>query len=70
MTTNVNGRDRNLGGYGGAQVTVTGQITMKVNSRPASARQRAIAGLEQFVRHCFNKKKERLAVSREMANRS
>jgi len=30
MTTNVNGRDRNLGGYGGSQVTVTGQITMKV----------------------------------------
>ncbi|OBQ81491.1 hypothetical protein [Mesorhizobium sp. WSM3873] len=30
MTTNVNARDRNVGGYGGPQVTVTGQITMKV----------------------------------------
>ncbi|WP_141245772.1 hypothetical protein [Mesorhizobium sp. WSM3862] len=30
MTTNVNARDRNVGGYGGSQVTVTGQITMKV----------------------------------------
>ncbi|WP_176479109.1 hypothetical protein [Mesorhizobium sp. WSM3860] len=30
MTTNVNARDRNAGGYGGSQVTVTGQITMKV----------------------------------------
>lgn len=30
MTTNVNARDRNVGGYGGSQITVTGQITMKV----------------------------------------
>lgn len=30
MTTNVNARDRIVGGYGGSQVTVTGQITMKV----------------------------------------
>jgi len=30
MTTNVNGRTRNLEGYGGSQITVTGQITMKV----------------------------------------
>ncbi|MDG4851674.1 MULTISPECIES: hypothetical protein [unclassified Mesorhizobium] len=30
MTTNVNARARNVGGYGGSQVTVTGQITMKV----------------------------------------
>ena len=30
MTTNVNARDRNVGGYGASQVTVTGQITMKV----------------------------------------
>ena len=29
MTTNVNGRDRS-GGYGGSQITVTGQISMKV----------------------------------------
>jgi hypothetical protein len=30
MTTNVNARDRNAGGYGGSQITLTGQITMKV----------------------------------------
>jgi hypothetical protein len=30
MTTNVNGRTRNIEGYGGSQITVTGQITMKV----------------------------------------
>ena len=30
MTTNLNARDRNLGGYGGSQLTVSGQITMKV----------------------------------------
>ena len=30
MNTNVNARDRNAGGYGGSQITVTGQITMKV----------------------------------------
>ncbi len=30
MTTNVNGRTRNIDGYGGSQITVTGQITMKV----------------------------------------
>lgn len=30
MTTNLNARDRNVGGYGGSQLTVSGQITMKV----------------------------------------
>lgn len=30
MSTNLNGRDRNIGGYGGSQLTVSGQITMKV----------------------------------------
>ncbi|TIQ37619.1 MAG: hypothetical protein E5X48_04265 [Mesorhizobium sp.] len=30
MTTNVNGRNRNIDGYGGSAITVTGQITMKV----------------------------------------
>jgi hypothetical protein len=30
MTTNVNGRNRNVDGYGGSQIMVTGQITMKV----------------------------------------
>ncbi|CDX12945.1 exported hypothetical protein [Mesorhizobium sp. ORS 3324] len=30
ITTNVNGRNRNIDGYGGSQVTVTGQITMRV----------------------------------------
>ena len=30
MTTNLNARDRNLGGYGASQITVSGQITMKV----------------------------------------
>ncbi|UCI09988.1 hypothetical protein [Mesorhizobium sp. B1-1-8] len=30
MTTNVNGRNRNFDGYNGSQITVTGQITMKV----------------------------------------
>jgi len=29
MTTNVNARDRS-GGYGGSQMTLSGQITMKV----------------------------------------
>ncbi|WP_292621355.1 hypothetical protein [Mesorhizobium sp.] len=35
MTTNVNGRNRNIDGYGGSQVTVTGQITMKVKFKAA-----------------------------------
>ncbi|MET2826185.1 hypothetical protein [Mesorhizobium shangrilense] len=30
VTTNVNARDRNMGGIGGSQITVTGQIAMKV----------------------------------------
>lgn len=30
MSTNPNARDRNIGGYGGSQLTVSGQITMKV----------------------------------------
>lgn len=30
MSTNLNARDRNTGGYGGSQLTVSGQITMKV----------------------------------------
>lgn len=30
MSTNLNARDRNIGGYGGSQLTVSGQITMKV----------------------------------------
>ena len=30
MSTNLNARDRNVGGYGGSQLTVSGQITMKV----------------------------------------
>jgi hypothetical protein len=30
ITTNVNGRTRNIDGYGGSQIMVTGQITMKV----------------------------------------
>ncbi|SFO24786.1 hypothetical protein SAMN03159463_01391 [Mesorhizobium sp. NFR06] len=30
MTTNLNARDHNLGGYGASQLTVSGQITMKV----------------------------------------
>jgi hypothetical protein len=30
MSTNLNARDRNIGGFGGSQLTVSGQITMKV----------------------------------------
>ena len=30
MTTNLNARKGNIGGYGGSQVSVTSQITMKV----------------------------------------
>ena len=30
MSTNLNARDRNIGGYAGSQLTVSGQITMKV----------------------------------------
>lgn len=35
MTTNANGRNRNIDGYGGSQITVTGQITMKVKFKPS-----------------------------------